>query len=264
MKGKIHDYIKSGKRSKYRKSEMWFYIDNVATYLISKGKNIVVEQMPGASSVEVKKFILGSCLGMALIQRHTVAIHGGTVAINDKAVILTGDSGAGKSTLTAAFRILGYKFMSDDVAATFINLDSLEYPLVCPGYPRQKLCLDAMNSMNYNHDELVKIDENRNKYSIPTNDSFISNNIPLGAIVEISVGESNEVEIEEVDGLDKIELLLKNIYRIEITRKTGISDKYLNKCIHIAKTVPFYRLKRPKNKLTVKEQINLIRNIGVL
>lgn len=35
-----------------------------------------------------------------LIQRNIVAIHGGSVLIDDKAIICTGDTGAGKSTLT--------------------------------------------------------------------------------------------------------------------------------------------------------------------
>ena len=59
-------------------------------------------------------------------------------------------------------------------------------------------------------------------------------------------------------------LLEKNIYRIEITKKSGIYDKYLRKCIHIAKQVPFYRLKRPIGRLSVKEQIDIIKSIGVV
>ena len=66
------------------------------------------------------------------------------------------------------------------------------------------------------------------------------------------------------NGLDKIEMLMKNIYRIEITKKSGIYDKYLRKCIHIAKQVPFYRLKRPIGRLSVKEQIDIIKSIGVV
>lgn len=264
MPEKVQNYIKKGKKYRYKKREMWFYIDGVAKYMITNANAIIVEPEEDASDIEIKKFILGSCLGMILLQRYTVAIHGGTVVINDKAIVLTGDSGAGKSTLTAAFRIAGYKFMSDDVAATKIDLDKLNYPLVCPGYPRQKLCIDAMDSMNYDIDNFTKIDEVRNKYSIPTHDSFISKNIPLGAIIELTAEHCDSVEIEEVNGLDKIEMLMKNIYRIEITKKSGIYDKYFKKCMHIAKQVPFYRLKRPIGKLSVKEQIDTIKNIGVV
>lgn len=261
---KISESIKNGKKYKYKKKEMWFYIEGVAKYLVSNGNSIIVEIDANASSVEVKKFILGSCLGMTLLQRYTVAIHGGTVVVDDKAIVLTGDSGAGKSTLTAAFRIAGYKFMSDDVAATIVDLDNLQNPLICPGYPRQKLCIDVMNSMNYEVDNFIKIDQVRNKYSVPTNESFIPNNMQLGAIVEIQAGDYDCVKLEEVNGIEKIDMLMKNIYRIEITKKSGIYDKYLKKCIHIAKQIPFYKLKRPKGKLTVNEQIDLIKNIGVV
>ena len=264
MPDKIQDYIKKGKNYKFKKREMWFYIKDVAKYLITNGSSIIVEPEKNAPDIEIKKFILGSCLGMALLQRYTVAIHGGVVVVNDKAIILTGDSGAGKSTLTAAFRIAGYKFMSDDVAATIIDLDRLDYPLVCPGYPRQKLCIDAMESMDYDKENYIKIDKIRNKYSIPTNDSFVQKNMPLGAIIELTSDDCDCVEIEEVNGLDKIEMLMKNIYRIEITKKSGIYDKYLRKCIHIAKQVPFYRLKRPIGRLSVKEQIDIIKSIGVV
>ena len=44
-----------------------------------------------------------------------VAIHGGVIEIDNKAVIFTGDRGAGKSTLTTALREKGYKFICDFV-----------------------------------------------------------------------------------------------------------------------------------------------------
>ena len=75
MPSKIQSYIKKGKRNRYKKREMWFYIDKVANYLITNGDSIIVEPDNNASDIEIKKFILGSCLGMALIQRQTVAIH---------------------------------------------------------------------------------------------------------------------------------------------------------------------------------------------
>ena len=70
-----------------------------------------------------------------MIQRDIVAIHGGTIVIDNKAIILTGNRGAGKSTLTTGLRLKGYPFISDDVAAIEIK-DSI--PMVKHGFPYQK------------------------------------------------------------------------------------------------------------------------------
>ncbi|SHH95251.1 hypothetical protein [Clostridium grantii] len=252
----ISKEIDNGKHFEFGKEKMWFCINNIAKYYISNGNTIIVEPFENANQHNVKAFLLGSAFGMLLIQRNTIAIHGGTIVIDGQALVITGNQGAGKSTLTSAFRDKGYSFMSDDVSVLGKRKDLTH--IIYPGYPQQKLCRDAMEKMNYHLKDFKRIDEGRDKYAIPVHKNFIKHTVSLGAICEITIGEKEYVEIEEITGTEKLKLLLKNIYRVEVTQYTGINIDYMKNCIYIAKEIPFFKIKRPKDKFSVEDQITVI------
>jgi hypothetical protein len=255
----ISTEIEEGKLFKFKKEKMWFLIKNVAKYYILNGDTIIVEPYNNANSHDVKAFLLGSAFGMLFIQRHTIAIHGGTVVVGGRAIVITGEQGAGKSTLTSALREKGYFFMADDVSVIGKRKDTKH--VIHPGYPQQKLCRDAMEKMGYNIEAFKRIDEGRDKYAIPVHKSFIKESMPMGALFEIAIGESPHVEIEEITGIEKLKLLLKNIYRVEVTQYLGGNPEYFKKCLELAKTVPFFKIKRPKEKFSVEEQIGVIEKV---
>lgn len=255
----IYNEIQEGKWFNFEKDKMWFLVNDVAKYYILNGNTIIVETYNNANSNDVKAFLLGSAFGMLLMQRHIVAIHGGTIVIDGRAIIITGEQGAGKSTLTSALRTKGYFFMADDVSV--IGKRKNTKHVIHPGYPQQKLCRDAMEKMGYNIEAFKRIDEGRDKYAIPVHKSFIKEPMPMGAIFEITIGEGPHVEIEEITGTEKLKLLLKNMYRVEVTQYSGMSPVYFKNCIEISKTVPFFKIKRPKEKFSVKEQISVIENV---
>lgn len=240
------------------RGNVWFHIKGVGTYNIKNGDVITVEPCENADKQLLNVYLMCSCLGFIMIQRDKVAIHGGTVVINNKAVIITGDRGAGKSTLSTAFRQMGYNFLADDVAATIID----EIPMVNPGFPYQKLCEDAIDMLGYNKNMLKSFPcDDKIKYMVPARESFEEKDIELYAIYEITVGNVNDVQIEEIRGGEKMSKLMKNIYRGEfLNRLGGFTPKYFKQCLDIAKHIKFYKIIRPVNQFTVKRQIELIKN----
>lgn len=260
MTNKIEQEINQGVYVGNLNDEFWFAIKNVGIYRICGGNKIFIEQK-GGSEQNIRTFLLGSAFGCLLIQRNIVAIHGGTILVNNKGLIITGDTGAGKSTLASAFRINGYKFLADDVSATDINCYG--DIIVNPAYPQQKLCKDAAIKFGLKISELIKIDEDREKYVIPSHTNFIDEPRRLCYIAEVKIKENeikndDRVTIEEVTGVEKLNLIMKNIYRIEIANMIGIEGKYFSKIVNIAKQINYYRIIRPKNSFTVNEQIKLI------
>lgn len=251
----IKDTIPKYSWFKYEKEKMVFQVEKVGCFYINSGKEIIVEPYDGLENQLLKTYTLGTSFGMILNQRDIIAIHGGTILINEDAVILTGQSGAGKSTLTNAFRQYGYKFMADDVSATSVNETSC---LVEPAYPQQKICRDAMEKMGYNINDFRLIDEDREKYVIPTHKTFVKDKQKLKAIFEIEPYEGSEVEIHEVFGQDKMKTILRNIYRIEIIAPHGMSPCYFKKAINLAKQTRIFKLRRPKGKFSVDMQIDII------
>lgn len=256
MPQEVSKEIDDGRFFDFQKEKMWFYIKDIAKYYIFNGDTIIVEQFNNAHEYYVKAFVLGSAFGMLLLQRNIVAIHGSTVVVNGQALIITGIQGVGKSTLTSAFREKGYSFMADDVSVSGKGKDKI--PIVYPGYPQQKLCRDAMKKMNYHLEDFKRIDEGRDKYAIPVHKGFIKEAMSLGAICEITIGENPYVESEEITGVEKLKLLLKNIYRVEVTQYAGMNADYFKNCVDIAKNIPFFKIRRQKDKFSVEEQIIII------
>ncbi|WP_283688989.1 ATP-binding cassette domain-containing protein [Clostridium perfringens] len=241
---------------KYDINSMVFTVKGIGSFYIYDGNNIIVQPSENADNQGIKTFILGTSFGMILLQRNKIAIHGGCVLIGENAIILTGQSGAGKSTLTNAFRHYEFPFMADDVCSTVEFQDEI---FIEPAYPQQKICKDAMKKMGYNISNFKLIDEEREKYIIPTHESFVKEKRKLKAIFEIEPYDGEEVKIEEVSGGEKMKIILRNIYRIEVIVHHGIPPAYFKKVINIAKNTLVFRIKRPKDQFSVDQQINLIK-----
>jgi hypothetical protein len=246
------------------REEFYMHIKDVGYYYVSNGTSIIVEPEDGADMEYIKVFLLGSALGMLMFQRNIIAIHGGTIEIDGRGIILTGQTGAGKSTLNSAFRKEGYRFLSDDVSA--LGKDDIGEIVIHPAYPQAKLCADTMLKLGYNLNNFnLLVDRERDKYSIPLDGDFVGHNIRLGGIYEISVDDVEKVGIIEVLGGEKIKLILRNIYRIEIGGFLGFQRDYFKQCLEVAKKIPVYRLIRPRSKFTVNEQMELIlKNLGCI
>lgn len=259
MPDDIKQNVNEGKKAFYNGQYVWFHIDNVGTYLIQNGDTVTIDLCENPDLNILKVYILGSVLGIILLQRNTVAIHGGSIVINNKGCIFTGDKGAGKSTLTTALRQRGYDFVSDDVGAIELS----DIPMINPGFGYQKLCEDAMTKLGYDSSEYTPFRSDMNiKYIVPALDNFIKEKVPFEVLFEIEQGDTQKVEVVEVTGNEKLQKIIKNVFRIEVLMYSGgVPADYFKKCLEIAKHIKFYKITRPKNQFTVNEQIDIIENL---
>ncbi|WP_071120042.1 phosphoenolpyruvate carboxykinase (ATP) [Romboutsia timonensis] len=259
MDADIRLMMLQGKKANYENKKMWFHIDNLATYCITNGNKIDIQLCENPDHQLVKVYILGSVLGMVLLQKNIVAIHGGGVVINDKGYVFTGDKGAGKSTLTTALRQCGYGFIADDVC----SIKQGEINKIYPGFGYQKLCDDTMIKLGYTPNDYEPFRSDFNiKYIVPALDDFVNYEVPFEGIFELTVSDVESVEIKEITGIEKIQSLIKNIFRIEMLHYSGgINSLYFKKCADIAKSIKYYKLTRPKDVFSVNEQIEVIENI---
>ena len=256
MSDEIKEEIKQGKRIKLSNNKIWFHINDIASYCVTDGNKIEVELCDNADMKLMKIYVMCSCLGFIMIQKKMIAIHGGVIEMDDKAVIFTGDRGAGKSTLTTALRERGYKFISDDVAGVKID----KVPYVMPGFPYQKLCESAMDKFGYDKEAFTSFMSDKEvKYIVPAMDEFVSEKRELVSIVKLTVGDVDEVTIEELRGSEKLNNIIENIYRGEYIKHLGKMDPiYFKQCVDIAKNIRFFKITRPANQFTVDTQIDLI------
>lgn len=247
------EYIKVG--------EDWIAIKSadVGYFYITNGNTVLIELLKEYNKNTLRNYIMGSIMGFLLLQRQVIAIHGGTIAINDGAVIITGDSGAGKSTLTVALGEKGYKFLADDIAA--VELDS-NY-VVNHGFPYHKLCKGEVDKRGLDPEDFIKcMGAKEMKYVIPDYHGFCRDTLKLRGICEVSVEDIDAIKILKLKGGEKIAGIIKNIYRGGyINDMGGFSHELFKKYFNMSKEVKYYKIIRPSNKNTVSEIIENIEQI---
>lgn len=253
----IEGAVTIGGYIKISKKEFYLYKEGIAHYYVANGNKIIIEPEGMVGMEEIKTFLLGTCFGILLTQRNTIAIHGGSIIINRKGIIITGYTGAGKSTLISALINEGFNFLADDVSTLGVGEEG--NLIVYPAYPQQKLCKDAMQRMGYDIKKYSIIDPYREKYSLPSEQCFSKEPVPLAAIYEIVAVENSNVEIIELTGNAKLTTILRNIYRAEVSRLVGYEPNYFKQCLEVAKNIPVYRIVRPKDSISVINQIEVIK-----
>lgn len=243
---------------KYYENRINITINNVASYDVIDGCKIVVQPFPNSDINEVTKYIGGSCLGLLLFQRNTIALHGGALAINNTGVIISGNIGAGKTTLVSTLINKGYPFLSDDVSA--ITTDNNKN-FINHSFPKQKFCKDTAISLGYNLEDLILIDKIKDKYYGPLVPNFTKTPYEFKYFFYINLTDCNKVSWSQVTGIDKFQIIFKNIYRTEVIPKTLFSPIYIKKCLNLCNEIKVYKINRPKNINTIDEIASLIENI---
>lgn len=258
MGEELEDLI--GKRWKYKnKQDISVSVNNIAKYTMINGNRININPCKGANISDIKSFLYGWIFSIISIQRGNIPLHGTSVVNNDECLIITGDSKSGKSTLASALINQKYKFLTDDISVIDFGLNNKIS--VNPGFPYQKIRKDILDKLDYKIEDVTESKGNR--LDISMNDHFINEKMNLKAIIEINVGDTDNVEIKEVFGNDKLRTILDNIFFGKIEKAFGMEQKYFEKCMNISKSIPVYRIIRPKEKFTVNEQIDLLKKVVV-
>ncbi|ASR49999.1 serine kinase [Paenibacillus kribbensis] len=266
-----------------------FQIPGTAIFAVREGREIEVCPYPGADMDTVRLFLLGSCMGVLLMQRRILPIHGSAVVIGGKAYAFMGESGTGKSTLAAAFRQAGYQMVSDDVIAVKATTS---VPVVYPAYPQQKLGLDsllqleALQGNKYLHSpkhrlvltdghpalpqygDLRKLTGELNKYAVPIADEFYNEPLPLGGVFELVAEASNRKFLREdelpvvteqpLNVLGCLHTLLLHTYRRGTISRMGLGEWYFGTAARMARKVEGWRLLRSSSAFTASEIVQRV------
>lgn len=237
-------------------------VKGAASFLVSEGNQINYHLYEGYDRGCVNDLLMNYCFSILLYQRNNLLIHGSAIHYKGKTLIISGDSGAGKSSLADEMLERGYQLMSDDIVAVDQKSENI---YAYPAFPMRKLCVDAVMRKGLDKSTLIPIpDPDREKYGIILNQEYYSKEALLGAMVIIRKGNVENPVLEEIVGADKLKYLTDNFVRQELMKKVTKMNVLLMKAIRAANSMPIYILTRPENKLTVKEQADLIEKTIVL
>jgi hypothetical protein len=230
------------------KSLVVFQIPKVALFSIQDGKYITISPFDNADNDVIRLYILGTCMGILLMQRKILPLHGSVFEANGKAYAIVGDSGAGKSTLASVFLKEGFKLLSDDVIAIAF-LDN-KTPYVIPSYPQQKLWENSLNKIGMPSLDYKPLFERETKYAIPIHTQFRETPLPLSGIFELEMIDRGSVHIEQVKGVEGVKTLYTHTYRNFIIPQLGLQEWHFDISTKIINNIDMYKLQRSKTSFT--------------
>jgi hypothetical protein len=254
----IADHILKTDSYQAAKGKFLFLVPGVAKYYVADGNSIMVEPDKQAEEYSVRLFLLGTSFGALLMQRGILPLHGSAVVAGGRGVVFTGMSGAGKSSLLAAFRKRGYPFLTDDVVAVTVDPDGIAW--IHPSYPQQKLWRDSTKAVGVETESLKPfyIYEDQEKFAVPAPQGFRQSPVPLAAVYELQAANCPEVELQVLEGMDKLAVLLSHTYRPWLIRGMGLKAAHFKQCASVARQVTVSLLSRPVETFSLEEQVRRI------
>lgn len=233
-----------------------FQIGEVAIFSIKNGNQIIVSPLDGFNEDEARLYILGTCMGVILLQRRILPLHGSAIVLDGKAYGFVGDSGAGKSTIASSFVQKGYSLLTDDVIA--VTFSEKGIPVVSPSYPQQKLWQESLNQFGMDYQQYRPLVERETKYAVPIPSNFLHKSYPLAGVFEIVKTNHDEIEILPIQGVKRLETLYYHTYRNFMIAPAGLTEWHFHSLVQIVNEINFFQLKRPNSYFTANELPDLV------
>ncbi len=197
----------------------------------------------------LQTYILGYGMSMLALQREMLPIHCSVVADEKGAILIAGESGTGKSTTTTAFLKAGYTLMADDMAWA-------DGEKVYPAFPYQKLCRDVVEREGYDLDELIYIDEQKDKFLARYRGEFSTEGRLMKGFILLHLTSEQKVTVQEVSGFDRLHVYVGNLFLRRLMTKEQKYAPYIGQIgLKMASKVPLLCIGRPKDGNTAEEVI---------
>lgn len=238
-----------------------FRVPDAATFTIQDGKRITVSPLKKNFDEDlIRLYILGSCMGVILMQKKIFPLHGSAVVINGRAYAFIGDSGVGKSTLASSFLSRGNHLLSDDVIAITFSRDN-NIPIVTPSYPQQKLWQESLIEFGIETSQFRSIHGRENKFCIPVSTHFSDELVPLAGVFELVKTENAEIELSRIEKLERFHTLFRHTYRNFLISRLGLMDWHFTTSANILEKLDLYQLRRPDSGFSANQLVSKILNI---
>ena len=232
-----------------------FEIEDVAVFAVDSGKKISISPHLGSDEDEIRLYVLGTCMGIILMQHHLLPLHGSAIVLDGEAYAIVGESGAGKSTLASAFMNQGYKLLSDDVIPICFTG---KRPMVIPSYPSQKLWQESLDHFGMKSSNYQPLYGRETKFSVPVIEGFLPQSIPLAGVIELLPVEEHTISISPVNGLERLHTLFKHTYRNLFLKPLALMDWHFQSSVQLSKQLTIYQLKRPRSSFTAYDLVGVI------
>ena len=233
-------------------------VRSVADYLL-EGNTIVIQPHDRATELTIGRFLVGLVMGIFLMRKKALMLHGSAVLKDGQAIGLIGHQGSGKSTTAAKLATLGYAVLCDDIIPIMNLLDAhqQEIPMITPGVPRPKLLPDAYQKLIGDPEQAAHLFDGVDKYQSSLLESHES--APLKALCLLSPAtDVQEVQMERITGHKKVPLVMAHCSFLQ-----GLENHHqlFARTLAMLASVPLYRINRPTTGDSLDQVAALIQSI---
>lgn len=230
-------------------------VPDTAIFGMQEGSSIWVSPFPNADQDKIRLYLLGSCMGIILMQKRILPLHGSAIAMDGRAYAIVGNSGAGKSTLSSYLLEQGHTLLSDDLIA--VHTSGQTAPVVMPAYPQQKIWQESMQLLGRSTAGLKPLFERETKFAVPVADSFCDTPLPLAGIFELAKADTGP-SIVPIEGLERFQTLLRHTFRGFLLEPLGLMEWHFQTLAGFAGSIDMFRLTRPSEGDSLSELYRFI------
>jgi len=259
--GEIPDevYVREAEKLyEFGEKSSWLINDTCYLY-ITDGNKITYKPKEGAITNRLRNYIMGWGMSMLGLQREIIAMHCSVVTRQSGAILVSGESGTGKSTLTNILLDKGCKFMADDMA--YVEPKESGEVYVKPAFPYQKLCRDAALRKGYPLEELIYINEMKDKFFVPYKGEFEAKEVPVKALLVLKLTDKPNVNVMELQGMEKFMACANNQFLRHLLKQDKYKGSAGKNCFKIAQGIRVFVMERPKEGDTLAEITKRAMNI---
>ena len=231
-------------------------VEEVARYLVTGGKQIVIQREPNAGHDEIALFLLGCAFAPLLQQRGLLPLHCSGIEAQGGCIAFVGHSGIGKSSLAGAFLKRGYPILTDDILV--ISLVSDGNPQAYPGYPQLKLWPDTISKLGEARPSLLPIRPGIDKFRRPIREEFYKDALPLKRLYVLDISDAGEIEVVPMSGSAKVAAIIRNTYHLGFVKGLGKGTEHFRLCNTLAEKLTVKKVTRPRDPYLLEELADVL------
>jgi hypothetical protein len=240
-------------------TQYFLNIRGVARYLVTDGREIVVDPDDAAPVLDVRGYLLGSIFVVLCHQRGLLPLHASAIAGKSGVVAFLANSGQGKSTLAAHLARRGFRVLADDVC--LIDATQPGSAMVIPTAPWLKLWRTSLENLGRKAEGLDRVFTDDDKYRLPLAPVLTPEPILRLVFLEGNEIAPTTIEIEEVPRVHAVPLLMNLTHHSYLLEATGQLEENFLRCGRVLSQARAYRLVRPWGLMHLESTVDVLENL---
>lgn len=220
-------------------------VDQIGRFLLVGDREVIVEEVPGATEPMVRSFLAGSVFGALCHRRGILPLHASAVeTAEDGVAAFVGKSGAGKSTMLAAMARRGHRVLTDDVC--FLRVGPAGEARIWPGIGRIRLWQDSLDALAFDRGGAERVGRRIDKFEVcPQQPAARPEPRRLRRVFALSAAtEPAQEGFTRLSGAAGLDAIWQNIYRPGLATRLGRQAEVFAAAGRIAADVEVFEFRR--------------------